>query len=261
MSTTVPMYGFGGGGGAALNFKVVGNPQPASPSENTIWLNTDVPIASWYFQAEQPKNMAHGHVWFPVGTSSAVEFNALKKNGIQVYPLSAKQMVSGVLVDKTAKSYQGGKWVDWFNGIYLYKNGDQYSDVTGGWSKDNLTWGGGTNNISSLTFNAGNIVVSSDSSKVGVVATKNSIDLSGINTLYMRYTQTGTPNSQTRFGITLAKEIAHGFSGYNMPASKQITAATDSVLEVDVSGVDSGRIFATCDAGNATLTIYEVWGE
>lgn len=110
---SVALEGFGSVGGAALNFKVVGNPQPASPRENTIWLNTDVPIGAWYFSATQPENLNEGDVWFPVGTSSSVEFNALKKNGIQVYPQSAKQYVSGALVDVTAKSYQNGEWVNW----------------------------------------------------------------------------------------------------------------------------------------------------
>ena len=34
----------GGSGGAPLNFKVVGNPQPSNPKVNTIWVDTDVPI-------------------------------------------------------------------------------------------------------------------------------------------------------------------------------------------------------------------------
>lgn len=118
----------GAGGGTALNFKVVGNPQPESPKENTIWVNTDVPITGWYFAATRPENMAEGEVWFPTGKSSTVAFNALKKNGIQVCPLSAKQMVSGSLVDVEAKSYQGGAWVDWNR--YIFKDG-VLSEITG----------------------------------------------------------------------------------------------------------------------------------
>ena len=113
----------GAGGGTALNFKVVGNPQPASPKENTIWLNADVPIGAWYFSATQPENLNEGDVWFPIGTSSPVEFNALKKNGIQVYPLSAKQYVGGALVDVDTQIYQSGEWGELVSTVWLYDNG------------------------------------------------------------------------------------------------------------------------------------------
>lgn len=104
----------GAGGGASLNFKVVGGTSaPASPKENTIWVNTSAEITSWVFSVTEPETPAAGMVWISVGTTSPVEFNALKKNSIMVYPLSAKQYVSGAWVDKEAKSYQDGAWVDW----------------------------------------------------------------------------------------------------------------------------------------------------
>lgn len=42
------------GEGNPLNFKVVGNPKPSNPSENTIWVDTDTPIAAWHFGADEP---------------------------------------------------------------------------------------------------------------------------------------------------------------------------------------------------------------
>lgn len=65
------------------------------------------------------KGDATGQVWISTGTSSIMEFNALKKNGIQVYPISAKQYIGGAWVDKTAKSYQGGVWCDWMYDLYM----------------------------------------------------------------------------------------------------------------------------------------------
>ena len=115
------------------NFTVCGNPQPASPKENTIWVNTDVEITSWAFSATGPENPSEGMVWISVGTSSPVAFNALKKNVIQVYPMSAKQYVSGAWVDKTAQSYQNGAWVAWVPDGSLYLEGNQCTFITGGW--------------------------------------------------------------------------------------------------------------------------------
>lgn len=121
----------GSGGSNPLNFKVICNPKPENARENTIWVDTDR-INNYYFSATQPENMEEYDVWFPIGTSSPVGFNAVKKNGIQVYPISAKQYVGVEWVEKTAKSYQGGEWVDWFT--YLYKQGHKFESITGGWS-------------------------------------------------------------------------------------------------------------------------------
>lgn len=100
----------GGGGGGGLNYKVVGGTSaPSNPKENTIWVNTSTEITSHVFSATQPTG-SEGMVWFKTETICNVNFNALKKNVLQVYPLSAKQYVSGAWVDKTAKIYQGGAW-------------------------------------------------------------------------------------------------------------------------------------------------------
>lgn len=119
-----------GGAGAALNYKVVGDTSaPSNRSENTIWVNTSDPIKSHVFSATQPTG-SDGMVWFQTTASSTVNFNALKKNVIQVYPASVKQYVSGAWVNKTAKIYQGGKWVDFARLPAEYQE-VQYIETTG----------------------------------------------------------------------------------------------------------------------------------
>lgn len=224
----------GGDSQGALNFKAIGGTaEPASPQENTIWINTDAEITGWHLGVEEPNiydikpisasdphylicphklsegdivnftipatvtgiyealrisdgsrfwyvrnadggavttwesgtkiglrltetdypiggwgtadadgsalmltqnSYYHeeGVVWITTGTFSPVAFNALKENAIQVCPISAKQYISGAWVDKSAKSYQGCAWVDWWDG-QLYENGNQFTSVTGGW--------------------------------------------------------------------------------------------------------------------------------
>ena len=134
MSIAVPLVGFGSGGGTALNFRVVGGTsEPSNPAENCIWINTEVEITSWIFSAEEPSPAEVGMVWISVGTSSPVAFNALKKNSVQIYPLSAKQYVDGAWVDKDAKTYQAGAWVEWIPVGALYWYGNECADVSGGW--------------------------------------------------------------------------------------------------------------------------------
>lgn len=122
-----------GGGGGDLNFSVIGSTTQPTGRENLIWVNTDTAITEWRFAADVPEAPVAGMVWFGVGTNSAAPFNALKKNGIWVYPADCQQYISGAWVDKTAKTYQGGAWVDWLVGK-LYDAGDEYTYVTGGWT-------------------------------------------------------------------------------------------------------------------------------
>ena len=115
-----------GGGSGGLNFKIVSYATKSelladTPKENTIGVITSIPIKGYHFGTEEPSPAAAGMVWITTGTISTTAFNALKKNAIQVYPISAKQYISGSWVDVTALSYQGGEWVEWKT--YLYNAG------------------------------------------------------------------------------------------------------------------------------------------
>ena len=129
------IFNMAGSGGTSLNFTVVGGTsQPSSPKENTIWVNTSTTITSWVFSAEQPSSPTSGMVWIQTGDSSDATFNALKKNILQVYPLSAKQYVYYSWVDKEAIVYQNSTWVELSSNFYLYRKGNEYTDLTGGWT-------------------------------------------------------------------------------------------------------------------------------
>jgi hypothetical protein len=77
---------------------------------------------------------AEGIVWISTGVVSSKEFNGLKENGIQIYPLSVKQYINGAWADKIAQIYQNGSWGSLI--FYLVDNGNQCKDVTGGWIGD-----------------------------------------------------------------------------------------------------------------------------
>ena len=75
-----------------------------------------------------------GTVWLQTGTTSLVAMNALKKNSIQVCPLTAKQYVGGAWALKDAETYQGGKWNDW--AYWIIGNGANGLDITGGFTSN-----------------------------------------------------------------------------------------------------------------------------
>ena len=175
------IFNVSGGGGTALNFRVVGGTTaPTNPAENCIWVNTDTTITSWIFSATEPSPAEAGRVWISTGTSSPIEFNALKKNGIQVYPISAKQYVSGAWVKVTAKSYQGGEWVDWIE--VFYPNGKL------------STWAVGYKQTAngSLTISDGDLVLTSTSTGSGELRTvfygEDKIDVTDISKFIVNMT-------------------------------------------------------------------------
>ena len=81
----------GGSTGRELSFRVLGGlAQPASPKDKDIWIETEE-ISGWVFSPVEPESPYEGMVWILPGSRGAVRFNALKKNGIELYPLRARQ--------------------------------------------------------------------------------------------------------------------------------------------------------------------------
>lgn len=179
----------GGGGGAGLNFRVIGSTiQPTSAKENDIWVNTSTKIESWIFSASEPESPADGMVWFTVGASSGVEFNALKKSGIMVYPLTAKQNVEGAWADVTAKTYQSGAWQDWWAGE-LYDAGNEYEGITGGFITMGISHDSSYPTKKEPTVTRGtSMTITQNTNAAGIVVTANKIDLTNFDKLVFKGT-------------------------------------------------------------------------
>lgn len=233
----------GGSGGAALNFKVVGNPQPETAKENTIWVDTDTKITGWLFSAAQPEAPGEGMVWFAVGTANHVAFNALKKNGVNVYPLYAKQYLGGEWVSKTAKSYQGGVWTDWWDGK-LYSHGNECLNMTGGWeSRHDSTWyGKGT-----ATKKADRITLSGAADTISLIKPVNPIDLTSFSTIIVSL------ENLTRSTIHVSVvNVGMPFVSANFVADtvETIASAAEATVSLDISGLSSGEYeFCVTSAG------------
>ena len=130
---TCILYGNAGSGGG-LNFKVVGGTvQPANPKENTVWVYTEAEMTGWVFSMEAPENPEEGLVWIKVGTVDTFAFNALRRNGIVICPMYAKQYIGFEWITKTARIYQNGAWAEIITIQKLYDNGDTFDAITGGW--------------------------------------------------------------------------------------------------------------------------------
>ena len=175
-----------GGAGAGLNFKVVGGTtQPANPKENTIWVNTSEEITSWVFSSEEPEAPEEGMVWFSTGTESNLTFNALKENGLQVYPSLVKQYDGNAFVSADAFIYQDGEWKSFYDGV-LCTSDNEFTYITGGWVADkNFTpWNDPNVAIApTVTKDYDSITLKMGLDQTGSYHTKNKVDVSKYTTL------------------------------------------------------------------------------
>lgn len=249
------------GGGTALNFKVVGNPKPESPSENTIWLNTDVEITGWDISPLCPETAEAGQLWVKTGNQSETPFNALKKNAIQIFPLSASQFIGGEWVEVEAQIYQNGAWAEWWNGV-LFENADQFEDITGGWVKGYSYGNAGT----TATIDDTGIQLSTVSGSAINVETAKKVSLSGHSTLHANATVTSRTSSSANY-LWLACTESSGVApadNTNVPTktSAKITTLGEVTLSLDVSNVD-GEYFVVFGAtvGGMGVTVNKIWLE
>lgn len=156
--------------------------------------------------------------------------------------------------------------------LWLYKSGNTYNAVTGGWSvSEHPSTGGTFDGI--LTLNDDSMLLSTEAwgGSVGYANafTNNSIDLTGVNTLKFKITGIGDTaysdkdgnTHHFRFSLAVANE---------RPTKQSPTFAADMKIlatgeySVDVSALTAGYVGIWITTGGyikTTLTISEIWGE
>lgn len=241
----------GSSSGASLNFNVVGGTtQPSSPSENTIWVNTSTAITSYVFSMTQPAAPTAGMVWIVTGTSSSAEFNALKKNEIQVLPQTVKQYVSGAWVSKTGKTYQNGSWTDWTTS--LYDSGNEYTELTGGWSSTRTSGG-------VVTFGSTNIKLTytGDSERTSAVYTTQKVAISGTK---LHCEVNITSNGQFfEFGVASSISSSENVT-FASVTTIQAGKTGSMTVTVDTSSQVNSTYYVVARAyGATTATISKIW--
>ena len=157
--------------------------------------------------------------------------------------------------------------------LWLYKSGNTYNAVTGGWSVSNKHSSTGGSFDGVLTLNADSMLLSTEvwGGSIGYANafTNNSIDLTGVNTLKFKITGIGNTaywdkeshSHKFRFSLVVANE---------RPTKQTPTFAADMQIlatgeySVDVSAVTAGYVGIWITTGGyvkTTLTISEIWGE
>lgn len=244
-----------GGGGAPLNFKVVGGTStPSSPEENTIWVNTNVEISNWVFSPIQPTSPKQGLVWFFANTSGSVSFNALKKENIRLCPTVAKQYVDGAWVTKTAKGYQNSKWVQLeVLKHYIFKAGTGPSYTLNHSSASGMS---ASHTASSIVHK----VTGAD--QLAVTWTTSKVNIKGYTRLCAKANCTYVNNvdvSSLGFSSTKPSDYYFGRSGKFIAFVDFLDNDTNTVYSVLVPpGVESAYI---AFGGGSQVTVYDIWLE
>lgn len=236
-------HGASGGGGALLDFQVVGGTSaPANPKENTIWVKTGTPITLWHIGPNEP-DAAAGAVWVQTDEASSFAFNALKKNSLVVYPAACKVWNGTKYEDTEGAIYQSGEWktlgTSWDG--FMFDGGSRNEAVTGGWA-----------NASGSTLTAS---FYSNQNFSEPVHTEKMIDLTDFDTLYVTYTGV---TGKAHFGVTKTRDLT---LASQFAASKPASVGT---VALDVSGL-TGAYYVTLVAGAetggvlCTFTATKVW--
>lgn len=240
----------------SLNFNVVGGTdRPTSPSENTVWINTSSNINEWVISSLQPENVKEGCVWLKVGHSSHVEFNALKKNGIQVYPLAASQYLNSSWMNKEVEIYQNGEW-QIFSLIIV-------PDTSRTWTADSKS--SVSNGSTSVVLKHWPQATASGAKADAIAYTE--FDLTGFNTLYISLSQNVTLNgtgSDHAWSIYLATTSGSAVSVF---ASRVVASHTSGATQnyekiIDISALSgkyriysAANFWSTSSPPTATVTI------
>ena len=233
-----------------------GTTTPSNPKNGDFYLYTGTAISgtelNGFISGFPTWTMPEGFVYIGSGGtySDSSYVNLINvRNGIHNFcPCCCYQVEGGKWYRKDAFVYRNGAWLKFstfaqqWDGTLFY-NGNQYTDITGGWVG---------NGISSTTVGTNLSLIVANTSPY--LTTQNAIDLSGYTKLHM--IADGNAGQYSYFGISS-----------NVPSNARpnyIASATfiggENVL--DVSAINSGHISIGATASwGVTINISKVWLE
>ncbi len=250
------MIGKTNGGGGRDRFRPTvygGTTAPAKPKEGDFWIytNTKITRVEWncWVHSFPGWKQNDGDVQIASGGYNESTFVDLTniRNGLHYFcPNDCYQVEGGKWYRKDAFVYRNGAWLKFstfaqqWDGTLFY-NGNQYTDITGGWTgadsySPNLT----------ATLYSGTITIS----------TASAVDLSGFSTLKFM----GSGNGANSGGAYSAKCKIVNESGVEVASVDFQSNGTYAVSVAALSGKHYVRFVAQGSRGN-NLDISKVWLE
>lgn len=274
------MVGGGGGSDTSVNFRVIGSPtRPDTAKDNDIWVETSEPIRGWEISedveiptTDTSRGVTQGFVH--IAGTYVDAYDAKSSDGFNKMIVVPSGSYSGTVYTKLVKckQYRNNRWyrvnayiyhpnVGWtqfsVDRVYLYKNGDQCTALTGGWEKK--AYGGSTTYV---RFNTGNIELESPTATV-IVGLKNTTQtfLADYDYICMladiSYRDEKTPSGY----VGLLSTYTLGTSGIDSKwiARTRSGDGTNVTVSAKISDVSSG--YVGVGAYQSITKVYSVWLE
>lgn len=233
-----------------------GTTTPSNPKNGDFYLYTGTAISATElngFMSGFPTwTMPEGFVYIGSGgaynDSSYVNLINVRNGMHNFCPCCCYQVEGGKWYRKDAFVYRNGAWLKFstfaqqWDGTLFY-NGNQYTDITGGWVG---------NGISSTTVGTNLSLIVANTSPY--LTTQNAIDLSGYTKLHM--IADGNAGQYSYFGISR-----------NVPSNARPDYIASAVFSggenvLDISAINSGHISIGATASwGVTINISKVWLE
>lgn len=246
------------GGGSLLMTVVGGTTQPATPDENTIWVNTSTAIGNWCVSNTEPSSPSAGDVWITLKPSISNTINIVESNDGAVYLGfgTAWQYISGAWENKDAELYTNGAWQEL--NFYAYNLGDLCTAETGGWELYKAT-----NNLNTFEDTYLNHDYKSTSSYKGIFVTDNTIDVTEYTHIYMDYEVISAGNTGANYtgglyfttnntGLTAAENAATDIYTFHVASQAR------TVVSVDIASY-TGSYYIMTKGNYQKWKCYRIW--
>ena len=138
--------------------------------------------------------------------------------------------------------------------LWLYRDGDECEEVTGGWSQ-NTNWIHGSYTFSgskTLIKNDDNLYLPSVSADASNATAANKINFSNYNTLYIELENVGNGSDSSPYLL-----IADSVGQVNQFAD--MVTSTRNVYTVDVTSISGMKVLAFECISGRSVKIYKVW--
>ncbi len=241
-----------------LNFNVYAVPSIPATAPDGIAIISSVPMKNWILSPDEPSGAPRsvGDVWIRYAVTGD-PFNILKQNAMFIDPVSAWQYVNGAWVDVEMRRYLNNARLAMWNGE-LYKYGDEYPGITGGWGTEDYTiLEGSVTSVEPGQKNSDHFVLSGANTVKVMFGTNNPINVDKFTTLHVEGEPTSAAGGQSiSFAVYRDKAQTVCLRDFNFGADY-----TRSVKTLDLSDIN-GDVYIVVSAQFSLLSagkIHRVW--
>lgn len=255
-----------GGGKDRLRFRLFAGPNPPdNPKQCDVFVRTTVlPVGEWQLRGEgHPLGWLEKERDIVIQTSSTPTGSAFvdifqPNNGGRIYEtfMSCIQQVSGKWVRRDAYIWNNNKWVQFstaYNGELFYQ-GNQFTDVTGGWAStgarvNGWTWLGSL--APALQIGTNMVIYQTSNPKMGTVFTNKAIDVTNYKQLVVdaQWNIRGAGRNNG-FGIHVTNTKADGYgelAAYFIDTGTGNKSFDGTFVAVDLSNI-TGNVYIGIDS-------------